>query len=97
MHAAPGDPPRSARREILYDEQAQLDHTNDVLPRYRFIVEIVQEDIDEGIFPNGSGVRRVLDAIMPEAQGTLLYRRHRLRTWEIDDREGIGEVVRHTQ
>lgn len=81
VHAAPGDPSKRAHQELLEEEQTQLYHNDNVLPRCRRIVEIVQADIDECIFPNGSGVRRVLDAIMAETHGVLLYQRHRRRTW----------------
>lgn len=38
-------------------------------------MEIAQTGIDKGIFPDGYGVRQVLDVIMTEARGTLMYRR----------------------
>lgn len=72
-HAALGDPPRPAHQEILEEEQAQLDHVEDALLRCHYIVEIAREDIDRGIFPDGSDVRQVLDAIMMEPHGALLY------------------------
>lgn len=79
VHVALGDPPRLAHQEILEEEQTHLEHTDDVLPMCSRIMEIAQTRIDEGIFPDGSGVRRVRDAIMAETQRTLLYRRHRRR------------------
>lgn len=57
MHVSPGDPSRPARQEILEEEKAQLDHTNDVLHRCHRIVEIVRASIDEGIFPEGYDVK----------------------------------------
>lgn len=80
VHAAPRDPSRPAHQEILDEENAQLDHTDDVLPRCRCIMEISRADIDERIFPDGSGVTRVLDAIMVEAHGEFLYLRYSRRT-----------------
>lgn len=53
VHAAPGDPPRPIHPDILEDEQAQLDHAKDILPKCRHIVEIAQAGIDKGIFPDG--------------------------------------------
>lgn len=41
----------------------------------RGIVEIARAGINEGIFPDRSGVKRVLDVIIAEVQRTLLYRR----------------------
>lgn len=73
VNDAPGDPPRLALQEILYDEQSQLDHAHDVLHKCRRIMEIAKADIDEGIFLYGSDVRPTLDAIMTEARKTLLY------------------------
>lgn len=64
VHATLGDLPRPAHQVILEEEHAQLDHTDDVFPRCHRIVEIAWEGIDEGIFLDGSGVRRVLDAII---------------------------------
>lgn len=43
------------------------------------IVEITQTSIDRGIFTDWSDVMQVLDAIMTEARGTLMYRRQRQR------------------
>lgn len=75
VQAAPEDPSRSSHQEILEEEQTQLDHVEDVLPRYRRIMEIVHACIDRGIFPDGSDVRYVLNAIMIEAHKVLIYRR----------------------
>lgn len=75
-----------AHQEVLEEEQAQLDHTDDVLPRCRCIMEIVCAGIDDGIFHDGFGVRRILDVIMAEAHGALLYQRHRRRIEEIEGR-----------
>lgn len=86
VHAALGDLSRPTHHEILEEEQVQLDHTDDVLPRYRRIMKIVRESIHKGIFHDESGVRQVLDAIMAEAHRALLYRRHRRRTGRIDAR-----------
>lgn len=84
MEAAPGDPPRPSNQEILEDEQVQSDHVEDVLPRCRRIVEIVQASIGKCIFPSGSDLRQVLDVIMMEARGALMYWRQRRGTGEID-------------
>lgn len=77
VQTAPGDPPRPTHNEILKDEHAQLDHVKNILSRFRCIVQIAQTDIDKDFFPNGSDVSQVLDAIMMEARGTLMYRRQR--------------------
>lgn len=53
VHAAPGDPSRLAHQEILEEEQAQLDHIDDVFPMCHRIMKIVRADIDEDIFPYG--------------------------------------------
>lgn len=55
------------------------------------ILEIARADIDDDVFPDGFGVRRVLDDIMAEAHEALLYRRHRqsiggLMIGEVDER-----------
>lgn len=63
-----------------------LDHPHDVLSRCRHIMEIVQTCIDRGIFPDGSDVRRVLDAIMTKAHEALIYQRQRQRTGIIEGR-----------
>lgn len=89
VHVAPRDPPRPAHQEILEEDHAQLGHVDDIFPRCCCIVEIVQVDIDRGIFPDGSGVRKVLDAITTEARGTLIYQRHHRGTMGIDGRGGI--------
>lgn len=60
---------RSTHQEILEEEQTQLDHIDDVLPRCLHIKEIAWADIDNGIFPDGFSVRRVIDSIMAEALG----------------------------
>lgn len=83
MQTTLGDPPRSAHQEILKEEQTQLNRVEDVLPRCRRIVEIVQTDIDRFIFSDGSDVRQILNAIMTEARGALMYRRQRRRTGEL--------------
>lgn len=75
VHVAPGDPPKPAHQKILEEEQAQLDHAHDVFPICRCIVYIPQADIDKGIFPDGSKVRQVLEAIITEAQEALMYQR----------------------
>ncbi|XP_050875986.1 uncharacterized protein LOC127079651 [Lathyrus oleraceus] len=80
VHAAPGDTPRLVHQDILEEEQAQLCHVEDVSPMYCSIVEITRTYIDRGIFSDGSNVRQVLDAIITEARGALLYQRHRWRT-----------------
>ena len=73
--AALGDPLRPAHQELLEEEKAQLDHVEDVLPRYHCIVEIAHACIDRGIFLDGSDVRQILDVIMTEARETLMYQR----------------------
>lgn len=80
LHAALGDPSRPAHQEILKEEKTWLDHVDDVLPRCRHIVEIVQTCIDISIFPDRSDVRYILDSIMTEARGALIYRRQGRRT-----------------
>ncbi|CAL5197040.1 unnamed protein product [Lathyrus oleraceus] len=79
VQASLGDPPRPAHQEILEEEQTQLDHAKDVLPRYRRIMGIVHVGIDKSIFPDGSNVRHVLDAIMTKAQRALMYWRQHQR------------------
>lgn len=79
VHDAPGDPSRPTHQEIIEEEHTQLGHAHDVLPRCRCIVEIAQEAIDKCIFPDGSEVRHVLDAIMTDARETLMYQRQRWR------------------
>ena len=54
------------------------------MPRYRHRVEIAQEGIGRGIFLDGSNVRQILDPIMTEARGVMMYQRQRQRTGEID-------------
>lgn len=76
VHDAPEDPPRPMHQKILEEEQAQLYHDYDVLPRCQYIVGIMHVGIDRGIFPYGSEVRQVLDAIMMEAREALMYRRY---------------------
>ena len=76
----PGSPPRPAHQEILEEQQSQMDHSQDVLPRCRRIVEIGRASIASGFFPEGSGQRRILDDMMREAEGAFMYRRHRART-----------------
>lgn len=68
VHVAPGGPPRPSHQGILEEEQLQLDHVKDVLPKCHCIMEITHACIDRGIFPDRSNVRQVLDAIMTEAQ-----------------------------
>lgn len=63
-----------------------IDHAKDVLPRCHCIMEIEHEGIDKGIFPDGSDVRQVLNAIMTKARETLMYRRQRQRTKGIEGR-----------
>lgn len=75
---APRYPSRSAHHEILEEEQARLDHVEDVLPRCLHIVEIAQANID--IFPDGYDVRQVLHVIMTESRRALMYRRQCQRT-----------------
>lgn len=41
VQIALGDPSKAAHQEILEEEQTQLDHAYDVLPRCPWIVEIV--------------------------------------------------------
>ena len=105
---APGSPPRPAHQEILEEQQSQMDHTQDVLPRCRRILQIARSGIEAGFFPEGSGGRRILDDIITEAEGALQYRRHRTRTGGVGgrghrrggrggSRGGDGGVVRHTQ
>lgn len=55
--ANPRDPLRPAHQETLEKEHTQLDHVDDVLPRYLRIIEIMQTNIDRGIFSDGSDVR----------------------------------------
>ena len=75
VQTSPEDPPRPSHQEKLEEEQTQLDNAHDVLLRCRRIMEIVQEDIDICIFPDGSDVRQVLYTIMTEARETLMYQR----------------------
>lgn len=90
VEAVLGDPPRPNHQEILEEEQTQLYHDHDGLPKCCRIVEIVQADIDKGVFPDGSKVRRLLDAITREARKELMYRRqHHMNM----DRGGRGVVV----
>lgn len=102
VHASPGDPSRPDHQEIQEEERAQLDYAEDVLLRCRRIVEVVQADIDICIFPDGSDVRQVLDAIMKETHGILMYQRQHRRTNGIDGRGGRPgrggrrDVVKHT-
>lgn len=70
VQAALGDPSMLAHQEISEEEQTQLDHAKDVLPRCFYIEE---EGIDRDIFPDESDVRQVLDDIMTEARGALMY------------------------
>lgn len=63
--------------------QTQLYHVEDVLPRCRHVMKIVQTDIDRGIFSDGSDVKHVIDAIMTETQRALIYQRQRRRTGEL--------------
>ncbi|CAL5208186.1 unnamed protein product [Lathyrus oleraceus] len=103
VQAASEDPHRPVHQEILVDEQTQLDHVEDVFPRCRRIVEIVQAGIDKGIFPDGYAMRQILYVIMVKTNEALMYRRQRQRIDEIDGRGGrVGrggrrEVIRHTQ
>lgn len=69
VQAPPGDTSRPAHQGILEDEQTQLDHAEDLLPKCRRIVEIAQAGIDKDIFSDGSDVRQVLNIIMMEARG----------------------------
>ncbi|KAI5416015.1 uncharacterized protein LOC127073444 [Lathyrus oleraceus] len=72
VHAAPGDPHRSAHQEIPKEEKTQLNHVKDVFPRCCRIIEIAHACIDRAIFSDGSDLRQVLDAIMTKAYGTLI-------------------------
>ena len=54
---APGDPPRSAQREILKEEQTREDHVVDVLPRCPRIMDLMQACIYIRVFTEDSDVR----------------------------------------
>lgn len=60
-------------QEIIEGEHTQLNHDEDVLSRCRCIMEITKANIDRGIFPDGYDVRQILDVIMAESRGTLIY------------------------
>ncbi|CAL5198776.1 unnamed protein product [Lathyrus oleraceus] len=45
VHAGLGDPLRPAHQDILEEKQTQLDHVEDVLPKYHRMVEITRKTL----------------------------------------------------
>lgn len=99
VQTAPGDQLRLNHEKILEEEQTQLDHVEDVLPRCHRImeIEIVHANIDRDIFSNEPDVRQILDAIMTEAREALMLQRQHRRTNGIENRGAQGDVIRLTQ
>lgn len=88
IHIATRSPPRPNHQEILQEQQSQMDHTQDVLSRCCQIVDTSRAGIGDDSFPEGFGVRHILDDIMEVAQGALIYCRHHVRTSGIVDNRG---------
>ncbi|XP_058726643.1 uncharacterized protein LOC131598007 [Vicia villosa] len=78
LPAAEGGPSRPAHKEILRAHQAQLDHTQDLLPRCHQIADRGLGTIVEGLITEGTPYSRVLDDMIRLAESA--YRRHRART-----------------
>ncbi|XP_058764248.1 protein MAINTENANCE OF MERISTEMS-like [Vicia villosa] len=112
MHVEGGSP-RPAHEEILRANQAQLDHIEDLLPLCRQIADKDIGAIAEGLFPEGTASRCVLDDMIKMVESAFLYRRHRVTTrgmldargrasrslhgFERDAHLGTQEDARHTQ
>ncbi|XP_058742663.1 uncharacterized protein LOC131615196 [Vicia villosa] len=80
LPTAPGDPPKSAHEEILHTHQAKLDHTQDLLPRYRQIADTDLVAISDGLSYEGSEQRHVVDVMIRLTQKAFMYSRHCVRT-----------------
>ncbi|XP_058776609.1 uncharacterized protein LOC131650927 [Vicia villosa] len=86
IYDVPGNPPRPVHHEILEEKQVRTDHATNMLPTCRRIMELAWDGIDTGLFPDGSNVRGVLDAIMAEAQDAMFYRRQRRNALRVTGR-----------
>lgn len=58
-----GAPPRPAHHDILEEEQARDDHTQDVLSAYRRIMTLVRDVLERGDFEEGSSRMETSHAI----------------------------------
>lgn len=83
---APRNPPRPNHWDILEKERARADHATDVLLKSRCIMELAWDDIDRGLFLDGSDGRGVFDAIMAEAHEALFCMRQRKDASRVTDR-----------
>ncbi|XP_058749189.1 uncharacterized protein LOC131622176 [Vicia villosa] len=83
-----GDPSRPAHEEILRTHQAEMDHTQDILLRYRQIAGTDLRAIVDGLFPEGSEQRRVVDVMIRLEEEAFMYRRHRARAGGTFDARG---------
>ncbi|XP_058763823.1 uncharacterized protein LOC131637258 [Vicia villosa] len=88
LPAAEGGPPGPAYKDILRAHQAQLDHTQDLLPLCRQIADRCLGAIAEGFFPEGTAHRRVLEDMIRMTESAFMYRRHRGRTCGTLDARG---------